>query len=86
MPKGGAVVNTQLTRPPAEAPRLLLSSRAAAAALAISERLLWSLTQPRGELPFIKIGRAKRYDIRDLVSLVDRHKQQRRTADTGGAL
>ena len=49
--------------PPA---RLLTNAREAAAALAISQRKLWALTEPRGPIPCIRIGRAVRYDLCDL--------------------
>jgi excisionase family DNA binding protein len=45
---------------------LLLTPRQAAAVLAISERTLWSLAHERGELPFVKLGTAKRYRLADL--------------------
>ena len=40
--------------------RLLLKPAEAAAALAISPRLLWSKTK-RGEIPCVRIGKAVRY-------------------------
>ncbi len=54
-----------------EAPRLLLNSRDAAKALAISERKLWELTN-RGEVRSVKIGRSVRYRIDDLQAFIDR--------------
>jgi len=38
------------------APRLLLDVREAAAALSISPRSLWAISQPRGTLPVVRIG------------------------------
>lgn len=35
---------------------LLLSAREAARALSVSERHLWGLTQPRGDVPAVRIG------------------------------
>lgn len=52
----------------------LLGSRAAAKVLAVSERTLWGITSPRGELPAIHIGRAVRYDPNDLVAFIERQK------------
>ncbi len=52
---------------------LLLKPNEAAAALAISPRLLWSLTQS-GDVPCVRIGRAVRYDPRDLTVWIDRQK------------
>jgi excisionase family DNA binding protein len=53
---------------------LLLTPREAARALAIGERTLWSLTR-RGEIPVVRIGRAVRYDPRDLDVYVQAQKQ-----------
>lgn len=53
--------------PPTDEPRLLWTPRQAAAALQISERSLWSRTQPRGPIPCIRLGpRLPRYDPRAL--------------------
>jgi excisionase family DNA binding protein len=52
---------------------LLLRPRDAAAALAVCEKTLWTLTD-RGEIPVVKIGRAVRYDPRDLSAWIDRQK------------
>jgi hypothetical protein len=57
------------------APQLLLTARAAAAALSVSERTLWALTHPRGPLPAVRLGRAVRYDVRDLAAFIDRAKE-----------
>ena len=54
--------------------RLLLTPRHAAEALAVCERTLWSLTQPRGPIDCIRIGRAVRYDPRDLEAFIDAQK------------
>jgi excisionase family DNA binding protein len=53
--------------------KLLLTPREAAAALAISERTLWDLTD-RGIICAVKIGRAVRYDPADLASFIARQK------------
>lgn len=58
--------------PPASPP-LLLDAKAAAAALSISARTLWTLTNS-GTIPCVRIGRAVRYDMRDLVAFIDRSK------------
>ena len=52
---------------------LLMNARDAAKALAICERTLWELTK-RGDIPCIRIGRAVRYDPRDLAEWIDRQK------------
>ncbi len=54
-------------------PRLLLTARQAAAALAVCEKTLWTLTQ-RGDIPVVKIGRAVRYDPRDLTAWIESAK------------
>jgi excisionase family DNA binding protein len=40
---------------------LLLTAHEAAELLRVSERTLWSNTQPRGSIPAIRIGRVVRY-------------------------
>jgi excisionase family DNA binding protein len=55
--------------------RILLTPKQAAAALSISTRTLWSLTD-RGQLPAVRIGRAVRYSIRDLESWIARRRTQ----------
>jgi len=52
---------------------LLLKPNETAAALAISPRLLWTITQ-QGELPCVRIGRAVRYDPDDLRAWIERQK------------
>jgi len=51
---------------PAPAPVLALRPREAAKALGISERLLWSLTAPRGPIPVVRVGAARLYRLADL--------------------
>jgi excisionase family DNA binding protein len=49
------------------APRLLLTARDAARALAVSERTLWGLTSPRGPIRSVRVGeRSVRYSVDDL--------------------
>lgn len=48
-----------------ESPKLLLTPREAAAALSISERSLWGLTN-QGLLRCVRIGRSVRYAVDDL--------------------
>jgi hypothetical protein len=51
-------------RAAAEPPTLLLTARDAARALSISEKTLWSLTEPRGPIPMIRVGeRSIRYSV-----------------------
>ena len=42
-------------------PSLLLTPRETAQALNISEKTLWSYSQPRGPIPTIRFGRSVRY-------------------------
>ncbi len=51
--------------------KLLLTVREAAAALSISERTLWTLTDA-GAVNAIRIGRAVRYAVADLQAYIDR--------------
>lgn len=55
---------------------MLLTARQAAKALSVCEKTLWTLTQ-RGELPVVRVGRAVRYDPRDLESWIQRAKNSR---------
>ena len=46
---------------------LAVNSREAARILSISERTLWSMTQPRGPIPAVRIGaRSVRYSVEAL--------------------
>jgi len=57
-------------------PRLLLSPREAAKALAVCEKTLWSLTK-RGEIPAVRIGRAVRYSMDELQAWVRRASEKK---------
>jgi excisionase family DNA binding protein len=52
---------------------LLLSAREAAKALSVCEKTLWTLTQ-RGDIRVVRIGRAVRYDPRDLRAWIESAK------------
>ena len=54
--------------------RLLLTPRESAAALGLCEKTLWSLTDPRGPIRCVRVGRAVRYDPADLSALVESAK------------
>jgi hypothetical protein len=54
--------------------RLLLSIREAADQFDVCERTIWALTQPRGPIPCVKLGRLVKYDPRDLVAYIDAAK------------
>jgi hypothetical protein len=47
---------------PAKPTKLLLHARDAAEALSISTRTLWTLTQPRGPIPAVRLGCRVLYD------------------------
>jgi predicted DNA-binding transcriptional regulator AlpA len=69
----GPEVQATAAEPQAAGPLkvLLLRPREAAHVLSISERLLWSMTAPRGPIPVVRIGSAVRYSaeaIRDWIS------------------
>lgn len=48
----------------------LLDTKLAAATLRISERALWTLTAPRGELQCVHIGRSVRYTQQSLMAFI----------------
>ncbi len=52
---------------------MLVTAREAARILSISERTLFTLTKA-GEIPVLKIGRAVRYDPRDLQKWIETAK------------
>lgn len=55
-------------------PMLLLSARDAAKALSLSEKTLWSITVPRGDMPCVRIGTRVLYDPEDIRRWIDRKK------------
>jgi excisionase family DNA binding protein len=69
----------------AETPKLLWTCREAAAALCISERTLWMLTN-EGSLPCVRIGRAVRYDPADIRTWIEAQKNRARPPDTKAEL
>jgi excisionase family DNA binding protein len=62
--------------------RLLLKAREAAAALAISERTLWTLTDT-GAIRSVRIGRSVRYALTDLQEYIGRLRDSQ-VAQTNG--
>lgn len=52
----------------------LITAKEAAARLAISLRKLWSLTAS-GDLRCVRMGRAVRYDLRDLEAFIEKNKK-----------
>ena len=65
--------------------RLLLTSREAAAMLSVSERTLWGVTHPRGDLPAVMIGRCVRYDPADRKASIAR-RWSRPTEETSAPI
>ncbi len=61
---------TTLNASPAETShgkeRLLLTPREAAETLSVCEKSLWSLTQPRGPIRCVRLGRSVRYSLESL--------------------
>ena len=71
---------TDRTTAPGSAPAvpptaLSLRPREAAKALGISERMLWSLTAPRGTIPAVRIGTCVLYPVSGLQAWLDRQAQ-----------
>ncbi len=71
---------TDRTTAPGSAPAvastaLALRPREAAKALGISERMLWSLTAPRGAIPAVRIGTCVLYPVTGLQAWLDRQAQ-----------
>lgn len=64
-------------------PQLLLRPNEASRSLAISPRLLWSLTNS-GQIPCVRIGRAVRYDPRDLDAWISVQKSTAHAAQGCG--
>ena len=54
--------------------RALMTAREAAQFLGLSERTIWEITGPRGDLPAIRIGRSVRYSRTDLADFIERHR------------
>ena len=62
---------------------LALRPREAAKALGISERMLWSLTAPRGTIQSIRVGSCVLYPVTGLQAWLDRQAQA--TSEGGAA-
>lgn len=60
---------------------LLVNTQTAAKMLAISPRLLWTLTN-RGDIPCVRLGGAVRYDSDDLVAAIKKLKANGRRRTT----
>ena len=69
-----------------ELERKLLTAREAAAFLQLSERTIWEISGPRGDLPAIRIGRSVRYSQTDLADYVERHRVGSGCRDGGAEL
>jgi excisionase family DNA binding protein len=53
----------------------LLTAKATAKLLGISERTLWTLTNQK-EIPHLRIGKALRYDPRDIETWIEKRKRE----------
>lgn len=53
---------------------LLLNARETAEALSICEKTLWSVTEPRGDLPCVRIRRRVLYSVDDLRQYIEKKK------------
>ena len=62
--------------------RLLLSARKSAKALGICDKTLWNVSEPRGDLPVVKIGRRTLYAVDDLHAWIKRHKTEGASDDS----
>ena len=62
---------------------LALHPREAAKALGISERMLWSLTAPRGTIQSVRVGSCVLYPVTGLQAWLDRQTQA--TSEGGAA-
>jgi hypothetical protein len=58
-----------------DVPKLLLTPPEAAEALQVCENTLWSLTQPRGPIPAIRLGKSVRYSPAALQKFIDEQQQ-----------
>jgi len=63
--------------------RELLTVSEAAEFLCLSERTVWEITGPRGDLPAVRIGRSVRYSRTDLADYIDRHRVGSKCGDGG---
>lgn len=61
VPKGWPTIPTPAAS--AGPVRLLLGARDASHALSICEKTLWSLTEPRGPIPCVRIGKRVLYSL-----------------------
>jgi len=52
---------------------LLVNEREAAKLLSVSPRTIWARSAS-GELPIVRIGRSKRYDVSDLRAFIEAQK------------
>jgi hypothetical protein len=64
---------------------LLVAPRAAARLLSVSERTLWGMTWPRGDLPAIRLpGRGRARSIRYVVADLEDWISRQRAAQSNG--
>jgi excisionase family DNA binding protein len=56
-----------------------VNARQAAALLGVSERTLWGLTAPRGDLPAVRLGSRVLYRVCDLEAYLAKRAQAQQT-------
>lgn len=57
-------------------PQLLLNARDAARSLAVCPKTLWTITQPRGDLPCVRIGHRVLYSVSALQQWIDSKQKE----------
>jgi excisionase family DNA binding protein len=72
--------------PPSELPAAeFLDPRAVADLLGVTKRTLQNWRDDRAELPFLRMGRAVRYDAADVAAYLERARVQPRSPGDGDA-
>lgn len=66
--------------------RELMTAREAAEFLGLSERTIWEISGPRGDLPAVRIGRSVRYSKTDLTDYIERHRVSSACRDGGAEI
>ena len=66
--------------------RKLLTAREAAEFLGLSERTIWEISSPRGDLPTVRIRRSVRYARTDLADYIERHRVSSACRDGGAEI
>jgi hypothetical protein len=67
-------MNADRFKDPVPVPKMLVSTKEAAARLSICPRTLWSISAPRGNLPVVRIGKKMLYHVADLEREIEARK------------